>query len=61
MPKDFFKKSLNFLLKQQNNILRDYPLDSVRVYNYVTDNKYTLPIRDKAYFNRLISRYNHWK
>jgi hypothetical protein len=47
--------------KQQNNILRDYPLDSVRVYNYVTDNKYTLPIRDKAYFNRLITQYNHWK
>ena len=47
--------------KQQNNLLKTYPLDSVKVYNYVTDNKYTLPISDKAYFNRLITRYNHWK
>jgi hypothetical protein len=36
--------------KQQNNLLKTYPLDSVKVYNYVTDNKYTLPIRDKAYY-----------
>jgi hypothetical protein len=27
--------------KQQNNLLKTYPLDSVKVYNYVTDNKYT--------------------
>jgi virulence-associated protein VagC len=47
--------------KQQNNILKSYPLDSVKVYNYVTDNKYILPISDKAYFNRLITRYNHWR
>lgn len=47
--------------KQQNNIFRDYPLDSIQVHNYVTDNKYILPIRDKAYFNRLITRYNHWR
>ena len=47
--------------KQQNNILRDYPLDSIQVRNYVTNNEYVLPIRDKAYFNRLIFRYNHWK
>ena len=49
------------LNKYQNNILRDYPLDSIQVHNYVTDNKYILPIRDKAYFNRLITRYNHWR
>ena len=47
--------------KQQNSILRDYPLDSIQVRNYVTNNEYVLPIRDKAYFNRLISRYNHWR
>jgi hypothetical protein len=47
--------------KQQNNILRDYPLDSIQVRNYVTNNEYVLPIRDKAYFNRWIFKYNHWK
>jgi len=49
------------LNKQQNSILRDYPLDSIKVHNYVTDNKYILPISDKAYFNRLITKYNHWR
>ena len=48
------------LSKYQNNTLRDYPLDSIKVHNYVTDNKFTFSIRDKAYFNRWISRYNHW-
>ena len=47
--------------KRQNNILKNYPLDSIKVHNYVTDNKYILPISDKAYFNRLITRYNHWR
>ncbi len=47
--------------EQQNNTLRDYPLDSIQIRNYVTDNKYTFPVRDKAYFNRLISKYNHWR
>lgn len=49
------------LSKYQNNTLRDYPLDSVQVHNYVTDNKYTFPIGDKTYFNRLIFKYNNWR
>jgi hypothetical protein len=47
--------------KHQNDLLKIYPLDSVKVYNYVTENKYTLPVNDKMYFNRLITQYNHWR
>ena len=49
------------LNKQQNSILRDYPLDSIKIHNYVTENKYTFPVQDPSYFNRWIYKYNHWK
>ena len=49
------------LSKQQNNILRTYSLDSIKVYNYVTENKYTFPIQDSLYFNRWIYKYNNWR
>ena len=49
------------ITKQQNNILKNYPLDSIKVHNYVTENEFTLPVKDNSYFNRWIFRYNHWK
>jgi hypothetical protein len=49
------------LEKQQNVTLRTYPLDSVNVYNYVTENKYTFLVKDDSYFNRWILKYNHWR
>ena len=49
------------LNKQQNTILRTYPLDSIKIHNYVTENKYTLPIPDPSYFNRWIYKYNNWR
>jgi hypothetical protein len=47
--------------KSQNNILRDYPLDSIQIQNYVTNNKYTFRVEDKTYFNRWITKYNNWR
>ena len=47
--------------KQQNNIFRDYPLDSIQIQNYVTNNKYTFRVEDKTYFNRWITKYNNWR
>jgi hypothetical protein len=49
------------ITKQQNNILKNYPLDSIKVHNYVTENEFILPVKDNSYFNRWIFRYNHWK
>lgn len=49
------------LSKRQNSLLRDYPMDSIKVQNYVTENTYVLPIKDKQYLNRWINKYNNWR
>jgi hypothetical protein len=49
------------LTKQQNRMLRDYPLDSIQIHNFVTENKFLFPISDKQYLNRWIGKYNHWR
>jgi hypothetical protein len=48
------------LTKEQNNKLRTYPMKSVKVLNYVTENQYTFPINDNMYWNRWINKYNNW-
>lgn len=48
------------LEKYQNQKLKNYPIDSIKVVNYVTENKYVFPFKDKMYFSRLINQYPHW-
>ncbi len=43
--------------KYQTALLKTYPLDSIKIHNYVTENKYVFPIKDKTYFPRLLSQY----
>lgn len=45
------------LSKTQSTLLKTYPLDSIKIYNYVTENKYVFSIKDKTYFSRLLSKY----
>jgi hypothetical protein len=49
------------LEEYQNQKLKKYPIDSIKVVNYVTENKYILPVKDKMYFSRLINQYPHWR
>ena len=45
----------------ENQKLKKYPIDSIKVVNYVTENKYVFPVQDKMYFSRLINKYPHWR
>jgi hypothetical protein len=49
------------LTKQQNVMLKNYPLDSIQIHNFVTDNKFLFPVSDKQYLNRWIGKYHHWR
>jgi hypothetical protein len=49
------------LSHSQNIMLRDNELDSIKIHNYVTDNKYTFPIQQKRYLRSLISKHDHWR
>jgi hypothetical protein len=49
------------LEKYQNQKLKNYPINSIKVVNHVTENKYIFPVKDKMYFSRLINQYPHWR
>jgi len=51
------------LEEYQNNKLKNYPINSIKIVNQVTENKFFFPLnsRDKSYFTRLINRYPHWR
>jgi hypothetical protein len=49
------------LEKHQNQKLKNYPISSIKVVNYVTENKYLFSVNDKMYFSRLINQYPHWR
>jgi hypothetical protein len=44
----------------QNKKLKIYPIDSIKITNYVTNNEYKFQFSDKNYFLRLINQYPHW-
>ena len=49
------------LEKYQNQKLKNYPINSIKVVNHVTENKYLFLVNDKMYFSRLINQYPHWR
>jgi len=49
------------LEKYQNQKLKNYPINSIKVVNQVTENKYLFVVNDKMYFSRLINQYPHWR
>jgi hypothetical protein len=49
------------LEEYQNKKLKNSPINSIKVVNYVTENKYLFSVNDKMYFSRLINQYPHWR
>jgi hypothetical protein len=49
------------LEEYQNKKLKNSSINSIKIVNYVTENKYLFSVNDKMYFSRLINQYPHWR